>query len=45
LANPKFDLREVEKVMFQGIAWHSQLILGLWSSPKCDLDEIEKAMI
>ena len=32
-------------MMFQGLAWHFLLILGLWASPKCDLDEVEKAMI
>ena len=29
----------------KGLAWHYQLILELWTSPKCDLDELEKAMI
>ena len=31
--------------MCQRLAWHSQFILGLWTRPKCDLDEVEKAMI
>ena len=31
--------------MFQRLAWHYQFILGLWTSPKCDLDEVEKTMI
>ena len=28
----KWDLDEVEKAMFQGLEWHSQLIFGLWTS-------------
>ena len=35
---------EVEKAMFHWLALNSQLILGLWKSLKCDLDEVEKAM-
>ena len=31
--------------MFQVLAWHSELILDLWTSPKRDLEEAEKAMI
>jgi len=38
LTNTKCDLVEVEKALFQGLAWHSQLILELWPRSKCDLD-------
>ena len=30
--------------MFQGLAWHSQLIFGLWNRQKSNLDEVEKVM-
>ena len=40
----KRDL-EAEKALFQGLAWHSQLIFGLWNSRQCNLDEVEKALI
>jgi len=30
--SPKCDLNEIEKGMFQGLEWHSQLIFGLWTS-------------
>ena len=35
---------EVEKAMFQGLAWHFELIFGLLTSTKCDLNEVDKAL-
>jgi len=31
--------------MFQGSAWHFELIFKFWAIPKCDLVEVEKAML
>jgi len=44
LTSPKCDLSEVEKAMFQGLAFHFELIFGLLTIPKWDLFEVEKAM-
>ena len=43
--NPKFDLGEIEKAMFKGVACHFELIIGLLTIPKCYLDEFENAML
>ena len=32
LTSPKFELGEFEKVMFQGVAWHFELISPSWSA-------------
>jgi len=32
----KCETGKFEKAMFQGVAWHSQLIFGLCYSPKSD---------
>ena len=40
--HPKCDLGEFEKAMFQGLAWHCQLIFDLWTRPKCDLGDVKK---
>jgi len=34
LNSPNSDLGEVEKAMFQGLAWHLELIFGLLTSTK-----------
>ena len=39
-ASPKYDLSEVEKAMFQGLACHFELIFGLLTITKFDLFEV-----
>jgi len=34
LTIPKYYMVEVEKSMFQGFAWHFQLIFGFWTNQK-----------
>jgi len=40
LTSPKCDLFEVEKAMFQRLAYHFEVIFGLLTIPKCDLVEV-----
>jgi len=44
LTSPKFDFGDVEKVMFQVVANHWELIFFLFTGRKYDLCEVEKAM-
>jgi len=44
LESTKFDFGYVEKAMFQLVARHSELVFFLLTSPKRELDEIEKVM-
>jgi len=30
--SPKCELGEVEKAMYLGLEWHSQIIFGLWTT-------------
>jgi len=40
----KCDFGELKNVAFLVFAWHCELIFCLLSSPKCGLDEVEKAI-
>jgi len=40
----KCDLGEIAIAMFQGLAFHFELIFGLLTIQKCNLGEVEKAM-
>jgi hypothetical protein len=42
---PKYDLRVVDKAMFQGVNRPSEHIFCLLGIQKCDLDVVEEAMI
>jgi len=42
--SPIWDLDEIEKAMFQGYAFHFELIFDLLTNPKCDFGEFEKTM-
>ena len=45
LERPKSYLGEVNKATFLVVARHCELIFCLFTSPKCDLDEVEIALI
>jgi len=40
LTNPKCDLGEFEKAMFQGLPCYFELIIGLLNISKCELVEV-----
>jgi len=40
LTSPKCDLIKVEKAMFEELAWHSQLIFGLWNAISIKLKNV-----
>ena len=45
LGQPKMRLGEGKEATFFVVARHFELIFCHYISPKCDLDEVEKAMI
>jgi hypothetical protein len=44
MTGQKYDLRVVDKAMFQGVDRPSELIFCLLGIQNCDLDEFEEAL-
>jgi hypothetical protein len=45
LASTKYEMAEDDKAMFHGFDTPCDRIVCLLADPKCDLDEVEDAMI